>query len=171
MNEKYCHCRNPRLTAREREVLDALVSGVGNKVVAFDLGISIRTVEVHRARVFSKLGVRNLVELVQGLHAGRFRCCLGKDEEPPESEAGPGTVAASLATGTLPVCGLQHEGRCTAVSQFAYMLTSSVQQKAAEFSPPWAQSHKRNSLAPDGWRSSPGDRTRRARKSGPDKSG
>jgi two-component system response regulator FixJ len=53
------------LSRREREVLDSLVSGRPNKVIAFDLGISIRTVEVHRARMMDRLGVRQLAEAVR----------------------------------------------------------------------------------------------------------
>ena len=45
------------LSPRERQVLDALVAGRPNKVIAFDLGISVRTVEVHRARMMQRLGV------------------------------------------------------------------------------------------------------------------
>ena len=53
------------LTHRERDVLDLLVQGMHNKDVAQRLGISPRTVEVHKARVMAKLGARNLVELVR----------------------------------------------------------------------------------------------------------
>lgn len=60
------------LTPREREVMDLLVEGRANKVIADRLGISIRTVEVHRARVLSKLGVRNAVELVWMVHYQRL---------------------------------------------------------------------------------------------------
>ncbi len=56
------------LTPREREVMSLLIEGRANKVIADRLGISIRTVEVHRARVMAKLGVRNVVELVVLLH-------------------------------------------------------------------------------------------------------
>lgn len=51
------------LTAREQEVASYLVTGRSNKVVAIDLGISLRTAEAHRARIFRKLGVRNTIEL------------------------------------------------------------------------------------------------------------
>ena len=53
------------LTDREREIADSLNRGLTNKEVARELDISPRTVEIHRARVFSKLGVRNVAELVR----------------------------------------------------------------------------------------------------------
>lgn len=53
------------LTAREQEVAQRVAKGEANKVVAADLGISERTVEVHRARILQKLGVRSLAQLVQ----------------------------------------------------------------------------------------------------------
>jgi two-component system response regulator FixJ len=46
-------------------VLDKLVAGQPNKTIAYDLGSSPRTVEVHRARVMEKMGVRSLAELVR----------------------------------------------------------------------------------------------------------
>jgi FixJ family two-component response regulator len=52
------------LTAREREVFEHIVSGEANKVIAFDLGISIRTVESHRASIMEKMKARTLVDLV-----------------------------------------------------------------------------------------------------------
>jgi two-component system response regulator FixJ len=52
------------LTDREREVLDLLVAGHQNKVIAFKLDISPRTVEVHRSRVMEKTGARSLPDLV-----------------------------------------------------------------------------------------------------------
>jgi two-component system response regulator FixJ len=57
--------RITRLSPREREVLDALVEGRANKVIAFDLGISVRTVEVHRARMMERLGVRQLAGAIR----------------------------------------------------------------------------------------------------------
>lgn len=53
------------LSTREREVLDGLVAGRANKVIAFDLGISPRTVEVYRANVMTKTGANSLSELVR----------------------------------------------------------------------------------------------------------
>jgi DNA-binding CsgD family transcriptional regulator len=55
------------LTPREHQVMECIAQGWANKVIAFELGISQRTAEAHRARVFSKLGVRNAVELVQAV--------------------------------------------------------------------------------------------------------
>jgi two-component system response regulator FixJ len=53
------------LSPREREVLEGLVSGRSNKEIAFDLGISIRTVEVHRSRMMERLDVRQFAEAVR----------------------------------------------------------------------------------------------------------
>ena len=53
------------LSGREREVLDGLVAGRANKVIAHDLGISPRTVEVYRAKVMTKMHARSLSELVR----------------------------------------------------------------------------------------------------------
>lgn len=58
-----------RLTAREREVLDAMVAGHASKEIARELGVSPRTVEVHRARVMEKMGARSVPELVHMVHA------------------------------------------------------------------------------------------------------
>jgi two-component system response regulator FixJ len=57
--------RLDQLTPREREVLEGLVAGLPNKTIAYDLGISARTVEVHRARVMEKMQVRSLSALVR----------------------------------------------------------------------------------------------------------
>jgi two-component system response regulator FixJ len=53
------------LTAREREVLEGLAQGLPNKTIAYDLDISSRTVEVHRANLMSKLNVRSLSEALR----------------------------------------------------------------------------------------------------------
>ena len=53
------------LSPREREVMDGLVAGEANKAIAFDLGISARTVEVYRANVMMKMQARTLSDLVR----------------------------------------------------------------------------------------------------------
>ena len=53
------------LSAREREVMALVVEGFDNRTVGEKLGISPRTVEVHKSRVMSKLGARNLAELIR----------------------------------------------------------------------------------------------------------
>ncbi len=57
--------RLARLTTRERQVMELILAGKFNKVVADELQISMRTVEVHRANLFEKMGVRTAVELSQ----------------------------------------------------------------------------------------------------------
>ncbi len=59
------HSNLDRLSEREKEVMTAMVGGHLNKQLAFDLGISQRTVEVHRANVMAKMKVGSLAELVQ----------------------------------------------------------------------------------------------------------
>ena len=53
------------LTDREREVLKGLVDGLPNKTIAYDLGISPRTVEIHRANLMQKLQVHSLSETLR----------------------------------------------------------------------------------------------------------
>jgi FixJ family two-component response regulator len=53
------------LTQREREILDCVVAGKINRVIAEDLAISVKTVEAHRARIMEKLAVDSVAELVQ----------------------------------------------------------------------------------------------------------
>ena len=53
------------LSPRERQVLDALVAGRSSKVIAYDLAISVRTVEVHRARMLERLGTRRLAKAIR----------------------------------------------------------------------------------------------------------
>lgn len=58
-------CRIDQLSERERQVMTAVVAGLPNKTIAFNLNISPRTVEVHRASVMSKMQARSLPELVR----------------------------------------------------------------------------------------------------------
>ncbi|MEO3385397.1 LuxR C-terminal-related transcriptional regulator [Mesorhizobium sp. CAU 1741] len=53
------------LSERERQVLSALVAGHSHKVIAHELGISVRTIEVHRSRMMRRLGVRTLAEAIK----------------------------------------------------------------------------------------------------------
>lgn len=55
------------LTDREREVMRLIIAGRPNKLIADDLDISVRTVEVHRARIFDKMHVKSAVELANRL--------------------------------------------------------------------------------------------------------
>ena len=64
-NTKAAIARIATLTARERDVLLRLVEGRPNKVIAHELGISPRTVEIHCANVMEKLGCRSLAEVVR----------------------------------------------------------------------------------------------------------
>ena len=65
------------LTQREREVLDGLACGFPNKTIAYDLGISSRTVEVHRANVMTKLDVANFADALRIA----FGAGLGSEKE------------------------------------------------------------------------------------------
>jgi len=53
------------LSPRERQVLEAIAIGRPSKLIAYDLGISVRTVEVHRAHMLDRLGVRNMAEAIR----------------------------------------------------------------------------------------------------------
>lgn len=61
--EHEAQARYAHLTPRERQVLAGILDGKLNKVMAYDLGISTRTVEIHRANLMEKMGVRNLSDL------------------------------------------------------------------------------------------------------------
>lgn len=63
--KKDAEVRLHALTGRERDVLDGLAQGLPNKTIAYDLGISPRTVEIHRANLMTKLEVRSLSEALR----------------------------------------------------------------------------------------------------------
>jgi two-component system, LuxR family, response regulator FixJ len=71
------------LSPRERQVLDALVAGRPNKVIAYDLSISVRTVEVHRARMMERLGVRQLAEAIRLAVMARLATLDDSRNDPP----------------------------------------------------------------------------------------
>jgi DNA-binding CsgD family transcriptional regulator len=56
------------LTKREREMLYPVTDGKANKLIAMELGISTRTVESHRSRIFRKMGVDNAVQLARAIY-------------------------------------------------------------------------------------------------------
>jgi two-component system, LuxR family, response regulator FixJ len=77
--------RLARLTARELDISLALFGGRSNKAVAHELGISVRTVEMHRAHIMAKLGVKSIAEAaVMATHAG-----LAVDRRKPVASALP----------------------------------------------------------------------------------
>jgi len=77
--------RRDSLTPREREVLSLVTSGKANKVMAADLGLSQRTVEIHRARVMEKMAASSLAQLV--------RMVMDLEEEPEAQETHPSKPA------------------------------------------------------------------------------
>lgn len=64
-DQRAIDARLATLTGREREVLSGIVAGLPNKTIGYDLDISPRTVEVHRANIMSKMDARNLADLVR----------------------------------------------------------------------------------------------------------
>ncbi|OSZ67023.1 DNA-binding response regulator [Sphingomonas sp. IBVSS1] len=71
------------LTPRERDVLNGLVEGQSNKVIAYDLGISPRTVEIHRANLMSKLGVNSLSDALKIAFTARMAELAGSSSAEP----------------------------------------------------------------------------------------
>jgi RNA polymerase sigma factor (sigma-70 family) len=63
--EKAVEAAREKLSERERQVMELMIKGMHNRHIAKELGISARTVEVHRARVMEKLGAKNLVDFIR----------------------------------------------------------------------------------------------------------
>jgi two-component system response regulator FixJ len=85
-SRKQAQERMGRLTARELDISLALFGGQSNKAVAHALGISVRTVEMHRAHIMAKLGVRSLAEAaVMATHAGLAPRPAGEAARPARS--------------------------------------------------------------------------------------
>lgn len=59
------HALFSELTPRERDVMNYVALGKPNKIIAAELGVSQRTIEAHRARIFQKMQVKNAVELAR----------------------------------------------------------------------------------------------------------
>jgi two-component system response regulator DctR len=78
-NEQALEERLDTLSQREREVLALALEGRLNKQIAQDLSITMRTVEVHRARALEKMQARTLIELARLLDPARLR----EDRNPP----------------------------------------------------------------------------------------
>jgi two-component system response regulator FixJ len=74
------HDKLAALSNRERQVLEGLVAGKANKVIAFDLGISPRTVEIYRANLMTKMAANSLSDLVRMAMMAGILTGLGKSE-------------------------------------------------------------------------------------------
>lgn len=96
------------LTPREREIVGLVAAGRPNKVIAIDLGISLRTAEAHRARIFAKLDARNAMQLACRL------CAHGRSGSSPilnaveldaagDDVADGAAAATATAAATIPV--------------------------------------------------------------------
>lgn len=73
LREQNCRLSLASLSLRERQVLKGLASGALSKVIAHELGISLRTVEMHRARICEKLGANTTAAVAMAGEAGFFQ--------------------------------------------------------------------------------------------------
>ena len=90
--------RLSQLSARERQVMHLLVNGKQNKSIVYELGISPRTVEIHRARIMQKTRARSLSELV------RWAIAVASPRAPPDGLASPceGSGVLNRYAGSIP---------------------------------------------------------------------
>lgn len=95
------------LSQREREVLDGLIAGRANKVLAFELGISVRTIEMHRAGMMDRLGVRTFAEALRlAFDAGAV---LG-DVTPPSTARNGAIPPAAVRGDAMPPVAVRGDG-------------------------------------------------------------
>jgi DNA-binding CsgD family transcriptional regulator len=103
----------PVLTPREREVVYPVAEGKSNKLIAMELGISMRTVEAHRARIFYKMGVRNAVQLARTVYSQPETVVDELNNEPTDNASSVvrcnvtvknknGLIESDIDTGQLP---------------------------------------------------------------------
>jgi len=97
-----------RLTLREREVAGYITLGRSNKYIAAELGVSRRTIEAHRARIFMKVGVRNAVELTRHYVRWSLKIPASDDHQGPVARTRrvPG-AARRAARGRAAQCAAQ----------------------------------------------------------------
>ncbi|MER1940337.1 helix-turn-helix transcriptional regulator [Castellaniella sp. FW104-16D08] len=104
-------CTGPAgLTLRERQVAQYITQGRSNKYIALELGVSQRTIEAHRARVFAKMGVRNAVELTsRWISQGQRLLAADHFGQAPYFQA-PACIARFNLPGTaVPACQLTRQ--------------------------------------------------------------
>jgi two-component system response regulator FixJ len=81
----------PTLSRRQQDVLRAILAGEANKAIAYELGVSEKTVETHRARVMRKFGATSLVELVRS-------CMMPRSAPRRESSSSDLVIGLAVAT-------------------------------------------------------------------------
>lgn len=91
----------PKLTTRETEVLGLIANGLGNKHIATELGISIKTVEKHRQQVMNKLNIHDIAGLTRyAISTGMVRPAATRPQPPSEVPAAPAAPSPQPALAT-----------------------------------------------------------------------